>query len=319
MNAPIAATRFAAAQPEFKHFKITPVAPALGGVIEGMHLSELTEESSAELRTALWHYGVLFAREQHLSFDQQKAVARVFAEELEHHTFSKTLAGEGHPEVLVIEKSKAAKGKATTTTDIWHHDVTARAHPNLAEVLQADEVPFGADTMWASTTAAYDRLPFALKLLFLNIDVEHDLLYFMLRHGYRGSTAAMEKLLKSDEVNTHPAVIHHPFTGKLALFVGNGYVKRVHGYNTLLSEMVLNLANEMPRTPEIQIRHQWRKGDIAIWDNLGTAHYGVAGDIGDQFRRLYRVAAWSKNVRPSLDRARAMRELLASQAADATH
>ena len=105
----------------------------------------------------------------------------------------------------------------------------------------------------------------------------------------------------------------------LALFVGNGYVKRVHGYNTLLSEMVLNLANEMPRTPEIQIRHQWRKGDIAIWDNLGTAHYGVAGDIGDQFRRLYRVAAWSKNVRPSLDRARAMRELLASQTAAPAH
>jgi alpha-ketoglutarate-dependent taurine dioxygenase len=110
-------------------------------------------------------------------------------------------------------------------------------------------------------------------------------------------------------------VINHPATGKLCLFVGNGYIKRVHGYNTDQSDAILQLANQLPRTPEIQVRHQWKKGDLAIWDNFGTTHYGVAGDVGDQLRRLYRVAAWSPKVRPSLDRAAAMRELLASHAA----
>lgn len=313
MNAPIAAVDLASAQPEFKNFKITPMSPALGGIIEGMHLSELTEESSAELRAALWHYGVLIAREQHLTFPQQKAVARCFAEELETHTFGKTMAAEGHPEVLKIEKYRSAKDKVTT--DIWHHDVTPREHPNLVGVLQADEVPFGADTMWASTTAAYDRLPFALKLLFLNIDIDHDSVYGTLRHDFAAAPERLKKLfdLDSYEACTHPAVIHHPYSGKLSLFVGNGYLKRVHGYHAELSELVIRVANEMPRVPEIQVRHQWRKGDIAIWDNLGTAHYGVSGDVGEQLRRLYRVASWSKKVRPTLDRERAMRELLATQ------
>ncbi|MBL8382854.1 MAG: TauD/TfdA family dioxygenase, partial [Burkholderiales bacterium] len=220
---------------------------------------------------------------------------------------------EGHPEVLVIQK-KPGIGQRTST-DAWHHDVTARMHPNVAAVLQADQVPFGADTMWASASAAYDRLPFAVKLMFLNLEVEHDLLYFIERHDYTGNPAFLEKVLKAGERATHPAVINHPVTGKLCLFVGNGYVKRVHGYSTDMSEAILQLANQMPRTPEIQVRHQWRKGDIAIWDNFGTTHYGVSGDVGDQLRRLYRVAAWSPKVRPALDRAAAMRDLLASQAA----
>jgi alpha-ketoglutarate-dependent taurine dioxygenase len=310
MNAPLSAAQSRLMTQEFKHFRVVPCTPTIGGTVEGLHLSRLNDEVASELRTALWTYGVLFAREQHLDHDQHKALARVFSDELEMHTFGKTLAAQGHPEVLLIQK-KAGQGQRTTT-DAWHHDVTGRSHPNVAAVLQADEVPFGADTMWASASAAYERLPYALKLMFLNLEVEHDLLYFIQRHDYSDNPAFLEKVLKAAESNTHPAVINHPVTGKLCLFVGNGYVKRVHGYNTDMSDAILQLANQLPRTPELQVRHQWRKGDIAIWDNFGTTHYGVSGDVGDQFRRLYRVAAWSPKVRPTLDRAAAMRELLAN-------
>jgi hypothetical protein len=54
---------------------------------------------------------------------------------------------------------------------------------------------------------------------------------------------------------------------------------------------------------------------VAIWDNFGTVHYGVTADLGDQVRRLHRVAAWSPSVRPSLDRDRAVRALMAQQQA----
>ncbi len=313
MNAPLSRAELGQMPTEFRHFRVVPCTPTIGGTIEGLHLSKLNDEIAADLRTALWQFGVLFAHEQNLSHDQHKALGRCFAEELEQHTFGKTLAAEGHPEVLVIQKKPSAGQR--TTTDAWHHDVTGRAHPNIAAVLQADQVPFGADTMWSSASAAYDRLPYALKLMFLNLEIEHDLLYFIMRHDYTGNPAFLEKVLKAGETNIHPAVVNHPATGKLCLFVGNGYVKRVHGYNTDMSEAILQLANQLPRTPEIQVRHQWKKGDLAIWDNFGTTHYGVAGDVGDQFRRLYRVAAWSPKVRPSLDRAAALRDLMASQAA----
>lgn len=309
MNAPLPDTISNA--PVFKHFQVTPVTPRIGGIVEGIHLSELNEASAAELRQALWHYGVLFARKQNLTPDQQKQVGLHFAEELEKHTFGKTLVDEGHPEVLVIEKY--ASDNAKTTTDIWHHDVTGRKHPNIMSILQADEVPFGGDTMWSSASAAYESLPYALKLLFLNIDVDHDSAYLVLRHDFGDASTAAEKMLKLGEANTHPAVINHPFTGKLCLFVGNGYVKRVHGYPTDLSELILKLANEQPKLPEFQVRYQWAKGDVALWDNFGTTHYGVTADIGNQTRRLHRVAAWSKSVTPSLDREKAVRELMQAQ------
>jgi len=295
-------------KPEFKHIEVTPVTPALGGTIEGAHLSEISEDMAAELRTALWHYGVLFARDQHLTPEQQKTLALCFGDELELHSFAPTLKDEGHPEVVVIKKYQSDKSK--TTTDLWHHDVTARKHPNIAAVLQAKEVPFGADTMWASATAAYDRLPYALKLLFLNIDVDHDTVYFALRHDIGDATTAVEKLVKLGEVNTHPAVINHPVTGQLCLFIGNGYVKRVSGFTADLSELILKIANELPKTPELQVRHQWRSGDVAIWDNFGTLHYGVTADLGDNVRELHRVAAWSPNVRPALDREAAIEALM---------
>ena len=65
-------------KPEFKHFEVTPVSPTLGGTIEGAHLSEISEDMAAELRTALWHYGVLFAHDQHLTPEQQKNTGPVF-------------------------------------------------------------------------------------------------------------------------------------------------------------------------------------------------------------------------------------------------
>ena len=310
MNTPSTTAR--ADAPVFRHCAVTAGTPRIGGMIEGLHLSELNDESAEELRQALWHYGVLFARRQNLTPDQQKKVALYFGEELEKHSFAPTLADQGHPEVLLIEKY--ASDKAKTTTDIWHHDVTARKHPNIMSILQAVEVPFGGDTMWSSATAAYDSLPYALKLLFLNLDIDHDAAYLVLRHDFGDASTAAEKMLKLGESNTHPAVVNHPFTGRLGLLVGNAYPKRVHGYTAEMSELILKIANELPKIPEFQVRYQWGKGDVAIWDNFGTTHYGVTADLGNQARRLHRVAAWSKNVTPTLDRERAVRELMQMQA-----
>lgn len=294
---------------DYRHFRIEPCTPVIGGMLSGLNLADLNEESSADLRDALWTYGVLFSRAQHLDFAAMKRVARVFGDRLEKHSFAPTMEAEGHPEVVRIEKLQTDKSKSTT--DLWHHDVTARRHPNIMSILQAEQVPFGADTMWASMTAAFDRLPEALKRLFLDIEIEHDSLYLMLRHDFGDATMRVEKIAALQEAATHPAVVSHHATGRPCLFVGNAYVKRVHGYPTELSELIIKLANELPKIPEIQVRFQWQPGDVAIWDNFATAHYGVTADLGNQLRRLYRVASWSETVTPTLDRGAVLAKLAA--------
>lgn len=292
----------------YRQFRVNPCTPVIGGAIEGVHLGDVDENTAKDLRDALWHYGVLFARAQNLSFAQMKRLALHFGEQLEHHSFGPTLVAQGHPEVLLIEKYQSDKAK--TTTDIWHHDVSARKNPNIMSVLQAEEVPFGADTMWASTTAAFERLPRALKLLFLDCDIDHDTAYLMLRHDFGDASTNLETIAKLREASTHPAVINHHATGRPCLFVGNGYVKRVHGLTAEISELIIKIANEMPKIPELQVRHQWQKGDVALWDNFGTVHYGVTADLGTQVRRLHRVASWSPSVVPSLNREVMLQEVL---------
>jgi taurine dioxygenase len=280
---------------EYKHFSIVPRTPVIGGWIEGCNLADLGEDAHDDLRDALWTYGVLFGRGQNLSFEAMKRIALAYGERLEEHTFAPTKADEGHPEVVVIQRLQTDKAKSTT--DLWHHDVSARQHPNVMSILQADQVPFGADTMWASASAAYDRLPAAMKQLFGSLQVEHDSLYLMLRHDF-GDASIIDKIISNREHAVHPAVIRHHATGKPCLFVGNAYVQRIKGYETELSEPLIKIAADMSKIPEIQVRHEWESGDVAIWDNFGTTHYGVSADIGTQLRRLYRVAAWSENIRP---------------------
>lgn len=281
---------------DYRQFRVVPRTPVIGGWIEGCHLSELDEAGRTDLREALWTYGALFARKQNLSFDQMKAVALGFGDRLEKHTFAPTMADEGHPEVMVVRRLKTDHAKATT--DLWHHDVTARQHPNIMSVLQAAEVPFGADTMWASMTSAYDRLPEGLKLLFRSVEMEHDSLYLAMRHDF-GDQAMIEKIAANREHSVHPAVVAHHATGKPCLFVGNAYIQRIKGYEADVSEALIRIANDMSKIPELQVRHQWEAGDVALWDNIGTTHYGVSADIGQSLRLLHRVAAWSESMVPT--------------------
>ena len=309
MNAPAQIRANSARDDAFSQFDVTPATPVLGAYLSGLNLAEVTEAAAEELRAALWRYGVLFLRDQHLTPEQLTAAGYLFGPQLEEHTFGKTMADEGHPEVLVIEQMQSDRAK--TTTDIWHHDVTARQNPNLVSVLQASEVPFGADTMWTSAAAAFEWLPDALKVLFLTLDVEHDTAYMALRHDFAPADKLAD-LVALGESAIHPAVIRHPFNDRLCLFVGNGYTKRIHGYSAEQGEHLIKLATEQAKIPEIQVRFQWQPGDIAIWDNLGTLHYGVTGDLRNQKRLLHRVAAWSPDIRPSLDREAAISAVMAS-------
>ena len=304
----------------FKHFTAVPTTPTIGATIEGLHLSELNDESGEELRQALWQYGVLFAREQHLSPEDHKRVASLFGDELEKHPVGPVgmddiifYAGglsEEHPEIARITAA-ASDLENPYSTDSWHHDETYREHPTLVNVLQAKDVVHGCDTMWASMSGAYDLLPDELKLLFLGLDLDHDFLFSALRHGYGNP----RQIVEYGEAQTYPAVVQHYASGRLCLFAGEAFAKRVHDYPTDLSEAILKIIFELPKIPELQVRHQWRPGDIAIWDNFATTHYGITrglvrGDIGAQKRELHRVSAFSPSIRPSLDRDKAVSDLL---------
>lgn len=85
----------------------------------------------------------------------------------------------------------------------------------------------------------------------------------------------------------HPVVRVHPETGERTLLLGN-FVQRITGLTGRDSRVLQDLFQAHVESPENTVRWQWRAGDVAIWDNRATQHYGV-DDSDDHERTLRRV------------------------------
>ncbi len=79
-----------------------------------------------------------------------------------------------------------------------------------------------------------------------------------------------------------------PMTGKACLFVNASFTRHVVAVSERESNRLLRYLYDHIDQPEFQMRHRWREGDVAIWDNRVTQHYAVA-DYFPQYRRMHRV------------------------------
>ena len=92
----------------------------------------------------------------------------------------------------------------------------------------------------------------------------------------------------------HPVILRHPETGRDALYLGrrtNGYVQDLPVGE---SEALLDLLWAECTRPELVYRHQWRIGDVLMWDNRCVIHRRDAFDP-DSRRIMHRTQI---NARP---------------------
>ncbi|AQT79812.1 taurine catabolism dioxygenase [Mycolicibacterium litorale] len=256
----------------------------IGAVISGIRLGGDLHPATVEtIRTALLDHKVIFFRDQqHLDDDGQVA----FAELLGIPTIAHPTVTSRGATVLPID-SRYDKANS------WHSDVTFVDRVPKASLLRAVTLPaYGGSTVWATTEAAYDQLPDALRALAENLWAVHTNLYDYAAGGAEGAltdeTAAYRAEFQSDYYETeHPVVRVHPETGRPVLVLGN-FVKRFVGLGTGESTAVFALLQNRITRLENTVRWNWRVGDLAVWDNRATQHYGVA-DYDDQPRYLRRV------------------------------
>jgi len=263
---------------------ITPLSPVIGAQLTGADLSRLDDEAVAFIRTSLLEHKVLFFREQHLSQDDQVAFAGRLG----------TLTG-GHPTLpsvggkdSILELDSLAGGRA----DHWHTDVTFAVEPPAISILRAVKLPtVGGDTQWASTEAAYERLPGPLKRLAGELHAVHTNAYDYGRPPASGEGEAARRH-REQFVNTvfeteHPVVRTHPETGRPSILLG-GFAQFLVGFPTDVSRDLLRIFQGYVTRPEHIVRWRWQPGDVAIWDNRATQHYAV-NDYGDAHRVVQRV------------------------------
>ena len=265
--------------------QIEQLTPAIGAQITGIDLSSKLDQATLdEIYRALLDHLVIFFPGQNLSAAEQLEFAKTFGPIDKPHAVYRHV--DGYPQVTLLESD----ANEVPGTDEWHSDLTFYPNPPFAAILHAREIPpNGGDTLWASMYAAYDALPSAMKTLIEELEAIHDLGTF--KNGFLGGErdiTALNAAMSTVGSAVHPVVKVHPTTGKACLYVNASFTRHVVDVSEQESNRLLHYLYDHIDQPEFQVRHRWRKGDVAIWDNRVTQHYAVA-DYFPQYRRMHRV------------------------------
>lgn len=276
---------------------IRPTGAALGAEIRGVDLSKPVDDATLRaIEDALHEHEVVFFRDQHISPEQHVAFSRRFGE-LEKH-LRVDCCKPGFPEIFVVS-NVIENGKPIGTQDaglFWHSDLAYMAEPSRGSLFYAHEVPHDAagkplgDTLFASTTAAWNALPEDLKRIVAGRRAVTSYAKGYYRDRKSGPRPPLTEAQKARTPDVeHPIMRTHPRTKKPCLFVNEGYTASIAGLSAEESERVLNLLFEHVSRPEFIYRHQWRTGDFLIWDNCSTQHKAVFDYALPQRRRMERT------------------------------
>lgn len=276
---------------------IRPTGAALGAEIRGIDLAQpLDEPTFHAIEDALHQHEVIFFRDQKLTPEQHITFSQRFGE-LELH-LRKDCCKPGFPEIFVVSNI-IENGKPIGTQDaglFWHSDLAYMAEPSRGSLFYALEVPHDdtgkplGDTLFASTTAAWQALPDDIKRL-----VESRRAVTSYAKGYYRdrNSGPRPPLTDAQKARTpdveHPIKRTHPYTKKPCLFINEGYTARIADMDPEESDRVLNLLFEHVSRPEFIYSHQWRVGDFLIWDNCSTQHRAVFNYALPQRRRMERT------------------------------
>ncbi len=266
--------------------ELEPLGPHFGSIVHGVDLATATDEQIVAVRAALVDRKVLFFADQTLDDDGQVDLGRRLGELTASHPVVGGVDA-AHPEIYALDSSD--NGFA----DVWHTDVTFMKRPPLGSILRAVTLPpSGGDTNWADSQLAYDSLAAPVQRLADELIAVHDGTrefgyYLAQRRGGRGNEWDGETVTRLDPVE-HPVVRVHPETGRKGLFVNPGFTSHIAGVSAAESRGILDLLYAHLTKPDHIVRHRWRPGDVAMWDNRSTSHYANR-DYGTEHWVMHRI------------------------------
>jgi alpha-ketoglutarate-dependent sulfate ester dioxygenase len=270
---------------------VRKIAGHIGAELTGIRVGPaLPDDVVGVIRDALHEHKVIFFRGQgHLDDAAQAGFARLFGELTTAHP---TVPGTDEDRHVLELDAQRGGGKANA----WHTDVTFVDRPPAITMLRAVTLPpYGGDTTWANTAAAYQNLSPVLRALAESLRALHSNAYDYAARSGGGVGARSEKEDRHyREVFTttvyeteHPVVRVHPETGERSLLLGQ-FVRRILGVSTADSRYLFDLFQQHVTRLENTVRWRWAPGDLAVWDNRATQHYAI-DDYGDLPRRMHRV------------------------------
>lgn len=285
--------------------KVEPLCANLGALITGIDFGQPVAEAVRNQLYALWlQYGLLLIRGEHDSPESQIAFSRLFGE-LEAHPLE-TIRSKGYPELMELDSldnrtNPASQWDGETVIGRlgWHTDLIYAGKPNRGAILRAVKIPeHDGQTGYADQAAAYDALSETMKARIDGLEVvyrfEVDLqkMPFYDTSSYVPAANAPKKPadigFPDFPDSVYPLVLEHPETGRRILNVCPMFLVRIHDMDPaesdeLLAELVAHVTRD-----EFAYLHDWRPGDMILWDNWRFMH-SAPGVKPGQHRLIHRT------------------------------
>jgi alpha-ketoglutarate-dependent taurine dioxygenase len=250
----------------------------------------LSEQQIAEIRAALLTWKVVFFRDQFIGHDDHLRFARAFGAPTPAHPLFDAIPDPNYPAIYPIFRDRFKSRYATNDgydRPRWHADVTAALNPPAASILRAEVIPpYGGDTQWSNTVAAYEGLSAPLRKLADGLRAVHR---FSPPDGATATEDYERRVARRPLLTEHPVVRVHPETGEKALYVNPGFTSHIVDVSPHESRRLLGLFYDELARPEYTVRFKWEPGSIAFWDNRAAVHLAPRDLTLDHDRRLYRV------------------------------
>ncbi len=252
--------------------RIQPTDATCGAVVSGARLASLDEATWSAIEEAFLEYGVLIFPGQHLTVGQQAGFARRFGE-IEHLDDEKvaTVLPVGDPAVYGAQTENDHLAMLLKGNEGWHIDSSYMPLAAKASVLSAVVVPaFGGQTEWADMCAAYESLDDATRERIAGLSAYHSFFHSQALIGHAAEVGAGYGFY-AGEKPLRPLVKVHPVTGRSMLYIGR-HAYGIPGLSAEESEALLYELEHFACRPPRTFMHDWRAGDVAIWDNRRVLH-----------------------------------------------
>jgi len=257
---------------------IVPLGPGFAAELRGVTLGDIAADDAAyaAARAAFEQNSVLVFRDQQVTDEGQLAFSRCFGPPEvtkvgslgtgSHFVILSTIGPDG--KVVPPDHRLAMRNKAN---QLWHTDSSFKRVPALTSVLSARVIPArGGETEFVSTRVAFERLDPGSRKKLANSFAWHDYAHS------RGQIAA--DLASPEERAALPPqcwrmVWKNPVNGRSALYLAS-HAYAVEGMEATAGKKLIDELMAAATAPGTSYVHEWRAGDVVMWDNRATMHRG---------------------------------------------
>lgn len=292
---------------------VTPLTGSIGAEVEGVDLArEVSPETAGAVRRALAeHHVLVFRRQGTATAEEQNRLAALFGEPQPLQVFQflgRPQAGitfEPGSRIAASDAASAPRQSAPIRRkdlqglgiagefDGWHSDASFCHFLPKAAVLRAEVIaPVGGDTAFASLCAAYDALSPMMQSWLEGVRAVH-IIPDGFKEGINLSDYGPEAEARFDEFfppKEWPLVVHHPETGRKALWINPGYTAHVVGLKRAESHALIRFLARHVASASFTYRHHWQPGDLVVWDEVFALHR-APDDFAPHERKVVRVTA----------------------------